>query len=52
MDLKLDFGKNVGLVFCEFYDSIFELIDNYATFKIPSEYLNILYKVKLFLKSV
>jgi len=26
--MRVDFGEKLGLTFCEFYDSFFELLDN------------------------
>jgi hypothetical protein len=50
-DLRLDFKHNSGLVFCDFYDSIFELLDNIAGSKSLIEYLSLAKLVKAAVKT-
>ena len=40
--MREDFKQHSGILFCEFYDSFFELFDNFAKGKDKFEYLNIL----------
>ena len=42
--MKHDFKTNVGIVFCEFYDSFFELFDTLVKNKNKFEYLNLLWQ--------
>ena len=38
-DTDVDFGKNQGVYFYEFYDSIFEFVDNFTKSKLITEYV-------------
>ena len=40
-DMIIDFGNTQGLSFWEFYDSMFEMIDNFAKSKLLREYVKI-----------
>lgn len=44
-DLELDYEGRKGLVFCEFYDAIFELLDNAAKSRLVTEYVLLVRKL-------
>lgn len=44
-DLELDYEERKGLVFCEFYDAIFELLDNAAKSRLVTEYVLLVRKL-------
>jgi len=46
-DLELDYGARKGLVFCEFYDAFFELLDNAARSRLVTEYILLVRKLCL-----
>jgi hypothetical protein len=46
-DLELDYERRKGLVFCEFYDAIFELLDNAARSRLVTEYVLLVRKLCL-----
>jgi hypothetical protein len=50
-DLTLDFKHNTGLVFAEYYDSIFELLDNLAANQNLIEYLSLAKLAKIAVKN-
>ena len=46
-DLELDYERRKGLVFCEFYDAFFELLDNAAKSRLATEYVLLVRKLCL-----
>ncbi|CAG9314959.1 unnamed protein product [Blepharisma stoltei] len=45
-DIEIDFGNSKGIVFSQFYDSMFELIDNKITSKDLQDYIDLIYRVQ------
>ena len=45
-DINLDFGNNKGIVFSQFYDSIFELADNGVRSFQLSDYLQTIHRIQ------
>lgn len=45
IDLDIDYGGKKGLVFCEFHDSMFELLDNTAKSRLVTEYILLVRKL-------